>query len=475
MSRPLRLLADQAFSRTAGAPLVEGNLVALLKNGSENYPVWLEAIRSATQWIHFESYILHDDTMGRVFSDAMAERARAGVKVRLLVDWLGTFMKSSPRFWRDMRNAGIEVRTFNPPRLDSPFGWLARDHRKALTVDGRGAFVSGLCVGDEWTSDPASGRVEWRDTGVSIRGPAVADIEAAFAEAWAATGAPVPAAELPATGSIADAGPVAVRVIATMPAIAGVFRLDQLVAAAARETLWVADAYFVGIATYVQALIAAAQDGVDVRMLVPGSGTDIAAVQRLTRAGYRVLLDGGVRIFEWNGPMMHAKTAVVDSRWARVGSTNLNVQSWLGNWELDVAIEDDAFGCQMHAMFEEDLRSSTEIVRDARKVRTVGAPQRARAGRRWQRGPGGTRRAAAAGAMRLGRTLGAVIIQRREAGTTEASNVFWGSIAVLALGLLSLWVPRVIGTPVGVLAIWLAGAGLYRAWRLWSERPPGSA
>ena len=167
------------------------------------------------------------------------------------------------------------------------------------------------------------------------------------------------------------AGTIALRVIDTKPSTAGLFRLDQLVAALARARLWITDAYFVGASPYVQALIAAAEDGVDVRMLVPG-GSDLPLVQPLTRAGYRPLLEAGVRIFEWNGSMIHAKTAVADGRWARVGSSNLNIQSWLDNWELDVAIEDEGFGQQM----ERDVsRRSAERDRD-RARRQSSAPGR---------------------------------------------------------------------------------------------------
>ena len=134
-------------------------------------------------------------------------------------------------------------------------------------------------------------------------------------------------------------GDISLRVIATQPATAGMFRLDQLVAAVARERLWITDAYFIGASPYMQALVAAAGDGVDVRLLVPGSSTDLPLVQNMTRAGYRQLLEAGIRIFEWNGTMVHAKTAVADGKWGRVGSSNLNIQSWLGNWELDVAVE----------------------------------------------------------------------------------------------------------------------------------------
>ena len=192
MTRQFQLLADQAFSRTAGAPLVGGNAVRLLKDGSENYAVWLEAIRAAQHWIHFETYILHDDKIGKVFAEALCERARAGVKVRLLVDWLGSLLKSGPGFWRSFAKAGVDARSFGYPTIDSPLGWVSRDHRKSLVVDGRVAFVSGLCVGDEWLGDPATGREGQRDTGVMIEGPAVADCELAFAEAWSTTGDRIP-------------------------------------------------------------------------------------------------------------------------------------------------------------------------------------------------------------------------------------------------------------------------------------------
>jgi cardiolipin synthase len=462
MTRQFQLLADQAFSRTAGAPLVGGNAVRLLKDGCENYPSWLDAIRSARHWIHFETYILHEDKIGRVFAEALCERARAGVKVRLLIDWLGNLMKTSPKFWRMLRQAGVEARSFGYPTIDSPLGWVSRDHRKSLIIDGRLAFVSGLCVGDDWTDD---GHEAQRDTGVMIQGPAVADVEAAFAESWATTGQRVPLEELPAANLIPTAGNVSLRVIATMPSTWGVFKLDQLVASVARETLWVTDAYFVGVSAYVNALIAAARDGVDVRLLVPGT-VDVFGVGAMSRAGYRALLDGGVRIFEWNGVMLHAKTAVADGKWARVGSTNANITSWFGNWELDVAVEDQNFGREMMEMFARDLENSTEVVLKSRKLHSK---ERRRAPRleEWRTRGRTTRRAAAAGAIRLGRTLGAAITKRREVGAAEAYNLFWSSLIFLAFGLTFLKWPKGIAYPLGVLAVWFAVAGLFQAWRLY--------
>jgi cardiolipin synthase len=461
--RPLQLLADQAFARTAGAPLVPGNAIRLLKDGCENYPAWLEAIRSAQQWIHFETYILHDDKIGKVFAAALAERARAGVKVRLLVDWLGNMMKTSPGFWRNLRQAGVEARSFGYPTIDSPLGWISRDHRKSLIIDGRVAFVSGLCVGDDWSDD---GHEAQRDTGVMVQGPAVADVEAAFAEAWATTGSPVPAEEVPAANLIPPAGDVALRVIATMPSTWGVFKLDQLVASIARETLWVTDAYFVGVSAYVNALIAAAKDGVDVRLLVPGT-VDVFGVGAMSRAGFRALLEGGVRIFEWNGVMLHAKTAVADGKWARVGSTNANITSWFGNWELDVAVEDERFGRQMMEMFATDLQNSTEVVLKARKMVPIVERRKTQRFEDWRARGRTTRRAASAGAIRMGRTLGAALTARREVGAAEAYNLFWSSLIFMSFGLLAYRWPKAIAYPFALLAVWSALAGLFRAWRLY--------
>jgi cardiolipin synthase len=479
---PLRLVADQAFSRAAGAPLVEGNKVELLRDARENYPAWLDAIKSAERWIHFESYIIHDDDCGREFAAALMDAAKRGVKVRVVYDWVGALTATTWMFWHRMRRAGVEVRAFNQPRLDSPFGWLTRDHRKMLGVDGRVGFVTGLCVGNMWWGGERCGGADpWRDTGVAVRGPAVADIEQAFANVWAATGAPMPADELPETSAIPPAGPTPLRVIATEPSTAGMFRLDQLVAAIARERLWITDAYFVGTSPYMQALIAAATDGVDVRLLMPGSGSDLPLVQNMTRAGYRQLLEAGIRIFEWNGTMIHAKTAVADSKWGRVGSSNLNIQSWLGNWELDVAIEDETFARQMEDMFLHDLDNATEIVLDARAITRAPAsasrdqsvpksdPGTQGAWRRG-RGTGRTRRAAAAGAIRIGRTFGAALTARRALGAAEAGSLIWGVVLMGALGFVGLKWPKGLAYPFGVFFLWVAISWLMQAVRLLRHR-----
>jgi len=472
VSSRLRPQADQAFSRAAGAPLVPGNQVTLLRDARENYPAWLGAIARAEKWIHFELYLIHSDRAGRMFAEALAERARAGVRVRLLTDWLGSIGKTSFSYWRQLRAAGIDARTFNRLSLSSPFSWMSRDHRKVLCVDGRVAFVTGLCVGEQWLGDPEKGIEPWRDTGVSIAGPAVADVEAAFAHVWSHAGAALPGEEQLGPEQIPDAGDTALRVIASMPAGGGMFRLDQLVTALARRTLWVTDAYFVGVNAYVEALCSAARDGVDVRLLVPGSGSDIAMIQRLTRAGYRSLLDGGVRVFEWNGSMIHAKTAVADGKWARVGSTNLNVQSWLGNWELDVAIEDERFGREMEAMYEKDLENASEIVLSRRRV--LPASPRARTSTpyvRAQRRHRGRAARAAAGALRIGHTFSAVLTARRTVARAEAITLLYGSALALALGVVAFIWPKAVAAPIGVIVAWLGLAWSVRAVKLLWKRP----
>ena len=184
-----------------------------------------------------------------------------------------------------------------------------------------------------------------------------------------------------------------------MPESGGLFRLDHLIAAAAGGRLWLTDAYFVGLTPYVQALCSAARDDVDVRLLVPGA-SDLPVVSQISRTGYRQLLENGVRVFEWNGSMLHAKSAVADDRWARVGSTNLNIASWLANYELDVAIEDERLVARMAEMYEQDLANATEIVLGRRyRVRAVPARTRARArGVRSRAARGEPRRARSASA-----------------------------------------------------------------------------
>jgi cardiolipin synthase len=455
-----RALAEQAFSRAAGAELVADNAVRLLCDARENFPAWLAAIEGARRSVHFESYIFREDAVGERFLQAFAAKARSGVPVRVVYDWMGGLGNASRGYWKRLREAGVDVRCYNPPRVDEPLGWLSRDHRKCAVVDGEVAFVSGLCVSAVWEGDPARGIAPWRDTGIELRGPAVADVARAFADTWAACGDRLPQLER-VEKTPRPAGSVPVRVVAATPGTTGLFRLDQLVAALARRRLWLTDAYYAGTSTYVQALRAAAQDGVDVRLLVPGRGSDIRVVQAISRAGYRALLDGGVRLFEWNGPMVHAKSAVADGRWARVGSTNLNVASWLGNRELDVVVEDEGFAGVMEEQYLRDLEGATEVVLNMRRrVRPAAAAEAPRL-------PGGRGSAgrAAAGALRLGNAIGAALSPRRLHGRAERRLLVPCGLALLALASVAILWPSAVAWPLAALALWLGSSLLLRAAR----------
>ena len=459
----VRALANQAFSRAAGAALVSGNSIRLLKDARENYPAWLDAIREAKRHIHFENYIIHEDDTGRMFADALVVKAKQGVRVRLIHDWLGGCGTASRAFWNRMRTDGVDVRCYNPARWDSPLGWLSRDHRKTLCVDGVVGFVSGLCVGRMWVGEPERKIEPWRDTGVEVRGAAVAGLEQAFATVWAMIGEPIPENELTGPDASARPGEAALRVVSSIPATGGMFRVDQLIAALAEKRLWLTDAYYAGMTSYVQALRSAAKDGVDVRLLVPDA-TDVPLLKRLSRAGYRTLLEAGVRVFEWNGTMLHAKTAVADGRWARVGSTNLNIASWFGNCEMDVVVEDEPFAHSMEAMFLGDLENATEIVLDAK--RKLRAPNQPRHRHPVLSSGGGSSGRAAAGVVRIANVVGAAFTNRRVIEPVEARITVGVGLLLLSQAVLFAFFPRLIAYPLVLFFTWIASTLLYQGWKL---------
>jgi cardiolipin synthase len=449
---------DESFERLTGAELITGNDVRLLIDAAENYPAWLAAIEAAEKRILFESYIIHDDEQGQLFAEALIRKAKEGVSVKLIYDWLGGFGKTPRRFWRHLRQNGVEVRCYNSPRLLDPLGFFSRDHRKTMAVDGKIAFVSGLCVGQDWVGHPNLGVPGWRDTGVQVTGPAVAEVQTAFADVWSVMGGPIDERELVRRDRIEAAGNTAVRVVRSVPGTANVYRTDQLLAVAARETMWITDAYFVGVPTYLQNMKDASRDGVDVRILVPQS-TDIGLIRDTTRSTYRPLLEAGIRVFEWNGPMMHAKTAVFDGRFSRVGSTNLNIASWFGNYELDVLVEDEDFGRQMEEMFLRDMENSTEIVLS--QPTPVKKPPHAR--RKHGRKAGGSMRKATASALNAATSIGSALAKQAPLGAAEARLLFIVGLALLGFALLLIFFPRGASIPLVVLLLLLAIPTLVKA------------
>lgn len=455
---PLRAAADRAFSRAGGAPLVSGNAVRVLIDAAENYPAWEAAIRSATSTIHVEMYIIHRDDAGRRFVALLAERARAGVTVRLLYDWFGCGTGPLFGLFRPLIRAGAHVRVFNPPHIATALGWVRRDHRKLISIDGRVAYVSGLCVGQMWVGIPEKHRDPWRDTGVEIIGPAAAHAEKAFADSWRLAGGPeIPAGSVPDEIEIEPAGNVNLRLITTEPFTAAMLRVDMLVTALARKSLWITDAYFLGHGPFVAALKQASQDGVDVRLLLP-QGSDVGWTVPLSRTLYRTLLEAGIRIFEWNGSMVHAKTAVADRRWARVGSTNLNLNSWIGNWEMDVAIEDADVANILADQFEEDLSNATEILVDG-STRTRPVKRR---GHRMRRSARRVRHTMTG----LGHSIGAAMTGNRPLEVYELAPLVFFGVLLAALAALIWWQPVIIGDIVAFFVAWLGVSLIVDAWML---------
>lgn len=455
------------IERAAGGPTLRGNDIRLHFEGSSTFDVWLEAIQGAKQFVYFENYLLRDDAVGRVFRDALISKVKEGVPVYLIYDWLGCW--ATPRsYWKPLCQAGAHVRAFNKPgiRLGDPFGFLQRDHRKLVVVDGMIAYAGGMCVGQEWAGTSIS--APWRDTGIEIRGPAARVAAHAFERAWAEIEKPLKLASRSHT-HINDGG-TPVWLIEGEPGLARVYRTLHLAASRAVERIWITDAYFVAPRALSEALAAAAQQGVDVRILVPANN-NWPIVGSMSRGGYRYLLASGVRIFEWQGPMMHAKTSVVDGCFCRIGSSNLNAASLMGNWELDVGVLDVDIGLQLEKLFITDLASSVEIVLPGRTdigPRLVSSkvgistesldPEGSFQQRVEQRlkslghSPG---RLTLASVVRAGESLGGALAGDGPLGREDRTVLGAVSLGILLLSIIAAAFPVFIGWMVAIVAGWL--------------------
>jgi cardiolipin synthase len=462
--RPPNERLNRILSRVSDSPLRTGNRLELLLNGPATFEDWLSAIRGAERWVHLENYIFRADATGRRFAEALCERAAAGVRVRVLVDWFGCL--NVPRsFWRGMRKSGVEVRTVNAPTLRGSLRDLSRrDHRKLLAVDGAYASTGGICIADDWMRRSSETGLPYRDTAVSVRGPAVADLERAFAGVWDDTGSSLPPDERPAAEDIPAAGTEAARVVIQEPRKMRVLRTLQVLCAGVERRLWIADAYFLSVPILTQSLMSAARDGVDVRVLVPATN-DLPWIGALSRTGYPQMLQAGVRIFEYGGPMMHAKTTVADGWWSRIGSTNLNVSSLMANWEVDLVAEDYRFGEQMERTFEEDLENAREVrlVSTARRQKAEPERRISRAERRAQRESRGSGSRAAATLTRVG----SVALRKGEEPVHTHERALGAAIgsALLAASMLGTRFPRLLSWPLSAIAALAGLSVLLRAMR----------
>jgi cardiolipin synthase len=470
--KALESLASRAYARIANAQTSTGNQVKLLRDGPETYPAWLAAIAGAATSIDLENYIIQEDRVGQQFANALVTAAINGVKIRILYDWLGCFTRTSKNFWSQFDHPNIQRLAYNPPHPLAPIGWISRDHRKVLVVDASIAFTGGLCIGHAWVGGPDPKHPEkilppWRDTAVQIQGPAVADIAAAFEDSWQAAGGMSGGTNPPSLPTPETTTGLNLSVMAGRPAAMRLYRLEQLVAEIAEEKLWLTDGYFVATTAYVRALSEAARAGIDVRLILPGS-SDWPVVGTLSKTAYRPLLEAGARIFEWNGPMVHAKTAVADGIWSRIGSSNSNLASWVSNRELDVTITDADFARQMEAMFEQDLQNCTEVMLQPGRT---GIP-RPKTGRAQKFTTPNRQKATRllSGAIGIGSTIRATFTQTRTLGPGELFTLAGAAVALSVLALLAAFLPKLIAWPLAALLLWSALSLALHAAKLWRQK-----
>ena len=357
------LAFEQAIT---GVPLTLGNKATLLQDGPNTYKAMFDAIGKATDSINVEVYIFSDDSVGQKFSAALIEKQRSGVQVNLIYDSFGS--KRTPRsFFDNMTEAGVQVLEFNPVNpLSAGLRWSPnhRDHRKLTVIDGKIAFTGGINISGEYESisrgkkiDPAE---SWRDTDVEIEGPAVADFQRLFMDTWQKQNGPAlkPKNYFP---QLEKKGDEIVRVIGSEPEQFSLIYVDLISAINNAESkIYITDPYFAPGREMIEALEAAAGRGVDVRLLVPGR-IDEPLVSLATRAAYSELLQAGVQIYEWQGKMIHSKTATIDDVWSTVGSMNLDWWSIVRNNEISAVILSYGFAKEMERMFYADLERSDKI------------------------------------------------------------------------------------------------------------------
>jgi len=355
-------IADSQLKREMGALLgpaiVAGNRITALQNGDEIFPAMLEAIRGAQRTITFETYIYWSGTVGEQFADALIERARAGIKAHVMLDWLGS-KKMEPQLLGKMRDSGVEVERYHPLRWYSLGRMNNRTHRKVLIVDGTTGFTGGVGIADQWTGH-AQDPKHWRDMHFRVEGPVVAQMQAAFLDNWIKT-----------TGSVlhGDAyfpaltarGEQEMHLFTSSPAGGSAsMRLMYLTAiTAAEQTIDIEAAYFVPDTLMSEELIKTRARGVRIRILLPGPHIDSEMVRIASKRAWGPLLDSGVEVHEYKPTMLHCKMLIFDQHLVSVGSTNFDMRSFELNDEASLNVYDSKFACQMTAVFEQDLRLST--------------------------------------------------------------------------------------------------------------------
>jgi cardiolipin synthase len=355
---------DPQFVRTMnallGSPLLGGNRITELVNGDAIFPAMLSAIRGARRSITFETFIYWRAEIGREFAEALAERARAGVRVHILIDFVGS-SKMDPQLLDLIRDAGGEIEKFHPLSWYHISRFNNRTHRKLLVVDGRIGFTGGVGIADEWRGN-AQDPHHWRDTHYRVEGPVVAEIQAAFMVNWIKTRSTVEHTEdyFPELRAVGDHF---AQMFHSSPQEGSEdIRLMYLLSiAAARERILLEQAYFVPDDLTIELLVAARRRGVTIEVITPGGKTDQPLVRRASRARWGTMLEAGVHIHEFQPTNFHCKLMVVDGVWCSVGSTNFDNRSFRLNDEANLNIYDASFAARMEEIFAADKKRSREI------------------------------------------------------------------------------------------------------------------
>ncbi len=359
---------DPQFRRSMGVllgpPMLEGNRVEVLLNGDEIFPSMLQAIRGARRTITFETYIYWSGSIGREFADALVERAQAGVKVHVLLDWVGS-VKMEDALLDEMRAGGVEVERYHQPHWYHLPRLNNRTHRKLLVVDGAVGFTGGVGVADQWRGH-AQDADHWRDTHFRLEGPAVAQMQAVFMDNWIkATGRVLHGGDY--FPPLPPRGDMTAQMFSSSPTggSESMHLMYLMAITAAQRSIELSSSYFVPDALAIRALADAARRGVQVRILTPGPDIDSEIVRRASRARWGELLEAGVAIAEYQPTMFHCKVLVVDGLLVSVGSTNFDNRSFRINDEANLNVLDAAFARRQVEIFEADLAQARPVTLEA--------------------------------------------------------------------------------------------------------------
>jgi cardiolipin synthase A/B len=371
---------EASFLRAAealtGAPVSHGNDADLLINGDEIFPAYLAAVRDAEETVNLTTYAYWRGDIATEVADALCEKAGAGVECNVILDAVGA-AQMDRKLVHKMRDAGVSVCFFRPPKPYAVRRLQYRNHRKLLIVDGITGFTGGVGIAEEWTGN-AQDPDHWRDTHVRVTGPVVRGLQGAFAENWLECTGDVLAGDryLPYIEAIEDGGPMQVMRSSATVGDSNAEALIYLAVAAAKRSIELTSAYFVPRPAFTKALVEAAERGVHMRILVPGSHIDKQFVRTAGRAAYDQLVDAGIEIYEYCPTMLHAKTLTVDEIWSSVGSVNFDNRSFQLHDEVTLCVQSERFAGQLHEVFESDLEASERIEPDEWRERSM--TQRAR-------------------------------------------------------------------------------------------------